>query len=64
MVEKRIQLCLNPCNESATIPTTTIMSESSEEATSPTQLLDPQTMLPRSNKNQFILAATLQTIDA
>ena len=50
----------NPCNESATIPTTTIMSESSEEATSPQQLLDPQTMLPRSNKNQFILAATLQ----
>ena len=31
----------NPCNESATIPTTTIISESSEEASSPTQLLDP-----------------------
>ena len=53
----------NPCNESATIPTT-IMSESSEEATSPTQLLDPQTMLPRSNKNQFIVAATLHKVDA
>ena len=61
MVEKRIQLCLNPCNESATIPATTIMSESIEEPSSPTH---PQTMLPRSNKNQFILAATLQTIDA
>ena len=54
----------NPCNESATIPTTTIMSESSEEATSPQQLLDPQTMLPRSNKNQFIVAATIHKVDA
>ena len=49
----------NPCNEPATIPTTTIMSESSEEATSPTQLINPETMLPRSNKDQFIVAATL-----
>ena len=54
----------NPCNESATIPTTTIMSESSEEATSPTQLLDPQTMLPYLNKNQFKVAATLHKVDA
>ena len=49
----------NPCNESATIPTTTIISESSEEASSPTQLLDPQTIFPRLNNNQFIVAATL-----
>ena len=54
----------NPCNESATIPTTAIMSESSEEATSPTQLINPETMLPRSNKDQFIVAATLHKVDA
>ena len=41
----------------------TLLSESSEEATNSTQLLDPQTMLPRSNKNQFIVAATVH-IDA
>lgn len=46
------------CNEPATIPTTTI-SESSEEASSPTKLLDPQTIFPRLNNNQFIVAATL-----
>ena len=54
----------NPCNETSAIPKTTIMSESSEEATSPQQLLDPQTMLPRSNKNQFIVAATIHKVDA
>jgi hypothetical protein len=54
----------NPCNETSAIPTSTIMSESSEEATSPQQLLDPQTMLPRSNKNQFIVAATIHKVDA
>ena len=54
----------NPCNETSAIPTTTLMSESSEEATSPQQLLDPQTMLPRSNKNQFIVAATIHKVDA
>ena len=53
----------NPCNESATIPTTTIMSESSVEATSRQQLLDPQTIFPRSNKNQLV-AATLHKVDA
>ena len=53
----------NPCNETSAIPKT-IMSESSEEATSPQQLLDPQTMLPRSNKNQFIVAATIHKVDA
>ena len=52
------------CNEPATIPTTTI-SESSEEASSPTKLLDPQTIFPRLNNNQFIVAATLhKAVDA
>ena len=48
------------CNEPATIPTTTTISESSEEASSPTQLLYPQTNFPRFNQNQLIVAATLQ----
>ena len=52
------------CNEPATIPTTTI-SESSEEASSPTQLLYPQTNFPRFNQNQLIVAATLyKAVDA
>ena len=44
----------------------TLLSESSEEASSlpPQALLDPQTMLPRTNKNQFIVAATIHKVDA
>ena len=66
MLEKKGKLVVRKisCNEPAAIPTTTIMSESSEEATSPQQLLDPQTMLPCSNKNQFIVAATILKVDA
>ena len=56
-----------PCNETSTAITTspTLLSESSGEATSPPKsLLDPQTMLPRTNKNQFIVAATIHKVDA
>ena len=42
----------------------TLLSESSEEPSSPQKLLDPQTMLPRTNKNQFIVAATIHKVDA
>ncbi len=41
-----------------------LMSESSEDSPSHTQLLDPQTMLPRPNNNQFIVAATVHKVDA
>ena len=56
-----------PCNETSAAITTspTLLSESSEEASfQPQALLDPQTMLPRTNKNQFIVAATIHKVDA
>lgn len=42
-----------------------LLSESSEETSSAShqQLLDPVTMLPRTNKNQFIVAATVHMVD-
>lgn len=45
-------------------PQPRLLSESSEELSpSSQQLLDPVTMLPRANKNQFIVSATVHMVD-